>query len=95
MDLAAALVHFPGREDVSLTAKELELLRTLERGRGRIVTIDQLCEALWEGELYGYENALMVNVRRLREKVEVDPSHPRYIQTVRGLGYRLTAEERR
>ena len=56
--------------------------------RGNIVTIDALCAALWEGPLVGYENTLMVHIRRLREKIEPDPSHPRSLLTVRGLGYR-------
>lgn len=42
----------------------------------------------------GYENTLMVHVRRLREKIEVDPSYPRHLLTVRGLGYRLSEEAR-
>ena len=42
--------------------------------------------------LVGYENTLMVHIRRLREKIEADPSHPNYLLTVRGLGYRLSRE---
>ena len=59
-----------------------------------IVTIDALCETLWEGPLVGYENTLMVHIRRLREKIEADPSHPCYLLTVRGLGYRLSRGQR-
>lgn len=47
------------------------------------------------GENMGYENTLMVHMRRLREKIEPDPSHPRYLVTVRGLGYRLLKEDGR
>ena len=65
-----------------------------EANRGNIVTIDALCQALWEGPMVGYENTLMVHIRRLREKLETDPSHPQYLLTVRGLGYRLAQEER-
>ncbi len=77
---------------VPLTAKELLLLRKLWENRGSIVTIDALCAALWSGPLVGYENTLMVHIRRLREKIEDDPSHPRQLVTVRGLGYRLLWE---
>ena len=77
---------------VSLTAKEYALLKKLWANRGNIVTIDALCAALWEGTLVGHENTLMVHIRRLREKIELDPSHPRYLLTVRGLGYRLLQE---
>ena len=79
-------------EEISLTAKEFTLLRKLWEVRGNIVTIDALCAALWDGPLVGYENTLMVHIRRLREKVEADPSHPTYLLTVRGLGYRLNRE---
>ena len=81
-----------GREEIALTAKEFALLRKLWEERGNIVTIDALCAALWDGPLVGYENTLMVHIRRLREKVETDPSHPKFLLTVRGLGYRLRRE---
>ena len=82
-----------GSQLLPLTSKVYFLLRTLWENRGRIVTIDSLCAALWDGPLIGYDNALMVHIRRLREKLEDDPSHPRYLLTVRGLGYRLAREE--
>lgn len=79
--------------EATLTAKEYALLKKLAANQGNIVTIDALCEALWEGPMVGYENTLMVHIRRLREKIEADPSHPKYLLTVRGLGYRLAREE--
>ena len=82
-----------GGEETALTAKEFALLKKLWEARGNIVTIDALCSALWDGPLVGYENTLMVHIRRLREKVEADPSHPKFLLTVRGLGYRLKREE--
>ena len=84
-----------GGEETALTAKEFTLLKKLWDARGNIVTIDALCAALWDGPLVGYENTLMVHIRRLREKIEPDPSHPNYLLTVRGLGYRLSREETR
>ncbi len=81
-----------GGQETALTAKEFALLRKLWEARGNIVTIDALCSALWDGPLVGYENTLMVHIRRLREKVEADPSHPQFLLTVRGLGYRLRRE---
>ncbi len=74
---------------VTLTAKEYAILEKLASNRGRIVTIDALCEAVWQEGNYGYENTLIVHIRRLREKIEADPSHPQYLLTVRGLGYKL------
>ena len=78
---------------ISLTAKELLLLKKLNRDRGKIVAFDAICQAVWEDSYYGYENTLMVHIRHLREKIEEDPSHPVWIQTVRGLGYRLKKED--
>ena len=77
-----------------LTAKEYALLRKLADNRGNIVTIDALCRAVWDEENFGYENTLMVHIRRLREKIEDNPSKPRWLLTVRGLGYKLTREDR-
>lgn len=81
-------------EEKMLTAKEYALLAKLNENRGRIVTVDSLCMAAWNDENVGYENTLMVHIRRLREKIEADPSHPRWLITVRGLGYRLLKEEK-
>ena len=93
IDWGKGTVRRAGAE-TALTAKEFALLKKLWDARGSIVTIDALCAALWDGPLVGYENTLMVHIRRLREKVEADPSHPQYLLTVRGLGYRLRREER-
>lgn len=92
IDWGKGTVRRAGAE-AALTAKEFALLKKLWDARGNIVTIDALCAALWDGPLVGYENTLMVHIRRLREKVEADPSHPRHLLTVRGLGYRLRREE--
>ncbi len=92
IDWGKSALRRDGRE-IPLTAKEFALLKKLWEARGNIVTIDALCGALWEGPLVGYENTLMVHIRRLREKLEEDPSHPRFLLTARGLGYRLRREE--
>ena len=76
-----------------LTAKEYELLSSLYRNAGKIVTIDTLCEAAWGDNPYGYENSLMAHIRRIREKIEADPSHPVSLVTIKGLGYKLILEE--
>ena len=81
-----------GSEHISLTAKEYEILSVLYRYSGRIVTIDALCEAAWGENPFGYENSLMAHIRRIREKIEIDPSHPVSLITVRGLGYKLITE---
>ena len=73
-----------------LTAKEFDLLSFLARHPRRVFSRDQLMERVW-----GYSAALdtgtvTVHIRRLREKIEADPSHPRHLETVWGVGYRLT-----
>lgn len=77
--------------ETTLTAKEYALLDKLYSNKGNIVTIDALCMAALDDNVFGYENTLMVHIRRLREKIEKDPSHPKFLITVRGLGYKLIA----
>lgn len=81
------------RGTCSLTAKECAILRCLAARRGKIVTIDALCRAVWGEDFFGYENTLMVHLRRLRAKLEEDPSHPKWLLTQRGLGYKLAQED--
>jgi DNA-binding response OmpR family regulator len=81
-----------GDGEKTLTAKEHTLLKKLWENQGNIVTADSLCRSAWDDDLYGYENTLMVHIRRLREKIEVDPSQPQYLLTVRGMGYKLAKE---
>ena len=76
-------------EHISLTAKEHDLLSVLYRNAGRIVTIDALCEAVWGDNPFGYENSLMAHIRRIREKIELNPSQPISMVTIKGLGYKL------
>lgn len=65
-----------GNKKISLTAKEFILLKKLWENKNRIVTNDALCMAAWGDNYYGYENTLMVHIRRLREKIEENPSKP-------------------
>lgn len=74
---------------IALTAKEYDILAALYRNAGRIVTIDSLCEAAWGENPFGYENSLMAHIRRIREKIELNPSRPVSLITVKGLGYKL------
>ena len=79
-------------EHILLTAKEYALLSALYRASGRIVTIDALCEAVWGENPFGYGNSLMAHIRRIREKIEENPSAPVSLMTVKGLGYKLIVE---
>ena len=88
IDFSRAEVN-KGGEVIPLTAKEHTLLETLARNEGKIVTVDALCEALWGDNPFGYENSLNAHVRRVREKIEADPSKPVSLITIKGLGYKL------
>ncbi len=88
VDFSRAEIYKNG-ETVPLTAMEHKLQETFARNEGRIVTVDTLCEALWGDNPFGYENSLNAHVRRIREKIEADPSKPVSLLTVKGLGYKL------
>ena len=92
IDFSRAEIHKADKV-IPLTAKEHIFLETLARNEGRIVTVDTLCEALWGDNPFGYENSLNVHVRRIREKIETDPSKPASLITVKGLGYKLNARK--
>ena len=88
IDFSRAEVNKEGKI-IPLTAKEHTLLETLAHNEGRIVTMDALCDALWGDNPFGYENSLNAHVRRIREKIETDPSRPVSLITIKGLGYKL------
>lgn len=92
VDFSRAEVNKAG-EVIPLTAKEHTLLETLARNEGRIVTVDALCEALWGDNPFGYENSLNAHVRRVREKIETNPSKPVSLITIKGLGYKLNTRK--
>jgi len=90
VDLAAKRVIKDGA-DVRLTPTEWQLLEILVRNRGRLITQKQLLQDVW-GPAYGSEsNYLRVYVAQLRRKLEQEPSHPRYLLTEPGMGYRFQA----
>lgn len=74
---------------VDLTAREFALLVTLARHPGRVFTRPQLLEQVWGDEYYD-DHVVDVHIANLRRKLEEDAAHPRYIVTVRGVGYRIT-----
>jgi DNA-binding response OmpR family regulator len=76
---------------VDLTPIEFRLLHCLARNAGRVLTHDFLLDAVWGYEYEGYSNQVAVYIRRLRNKIEIDPSNPEHLQTVRGLGYKFEA----
>jgi two-component system response regulator ResD len=77
------------QQPVTLTAKEFDLLWIMARSPQQVFTREQLLNKVWGYEFYGDESTVTVHIRRLREKIEKDPSHPTYLQTVWGLGYKF------
>ena len=92
VELADALVYLPGGDTLPLTATERTILQKLAENRGHIITYDALCDAVWGQDYYSYENSLNVHIRHLREKLEGTPGKPRWLITVRGIGYKLAGE---
>lgn len=88
IDSTARAVTVTGKA-VSLTLKEFDLLYWLARHPHQVFTRDQLLERIWGGREYIDPGTVTVHVRRLREKIEPDPSHPTHLQTVWGLGYKF------
>lgn len=76
-------------EVIKLTSKEFELLKLFATNRNRVFTKAQIYNLIWNEEYYGDENVINVHMRRLREKIEDDPSQPQYIKTLWGIGYKL------
>lgn len=81
-----------GEQTVELTYKEFELLATMARQPNRVFTRDQLFSQVWGSSFLGESRTVDVHIRYLREKLEQDPSRPKHILTVRGVGYRLVWE---
>jgi len=76
-------------EEVQLTVREYELLLHFMRHPGQAFSRDQLMDAVWEYSFYTDTSTVTVHVRRLRAKIEAEPSEPRWLQTVWGVGYRF------
>ncbi|HEY8347844.1 MAG TPA: response regulator transcription factor [Symbiobacteriaceae bacterium] len=91
IDPARRRAALAGRH-LELTAREFDLLTLLARHPGVVYTRQQLLDLVWGYDFVGDERTVDVHIRRLREKVEPDPSHPRYIRTKWGVGYYLEAE---
>ena len=88
MDVERHSVRVDGKE-ISMPLKEFDLLEYLMRNEGRVLTRGQLIDRVWGLDYVGDTKTLDVHVKRLRSKVEHDPSHPHHLITVRGLGYKF------
>lgn len=79
---------------LDLTAREFDIIRRLASRPGMVFTREKLLEQVWGIDFYGDPRVVDVHVAKLRKKVEEDPAHPRYIKTVRGVGYKLDTGEK-
>jgi two-component system response regulator RegX3 len=88
MDVERHVVTVDGNQ-VALPLKEFDLLELLLRNSGRVLTRGQLIDRVWGADYVGDTKTLDVHVKRLRAKIEPDPASPKYLTTVRGLGYKF------
>jgi two-component system, OmpR family, response regulator RegX3 len=88
MDVDRHTVAVSGRE-ISMPLKEFELLELLLRNAGRVLTRGQLIDRVWGSDYFGDTKTLDVHIKRIRSRIEANPSDPRMLVTVRGLGYRF------
>ena len=78
-------------EAVSLTPREYEILRFLMQNAGKVYSPAEIYRLVWQEDCIG-ENPVAVHIRHIREKIEIDPAHPRYLKVVWGVGYKISAE---
>lgn len=90
IDASSMTVQVQGKT-ILTTVREFRLLEYLASHLGRVLTRDQLLDAVWKETPFVTPRSIDVYVRRLREKIEVDSRHPRYLKTLRGIGYRFEA----
>ena len=76
-------------EPVKLTATEYKIVSLLMNNLGRVFSADEIYERVWNEEAYATENTVMVHIRRIREKIEIDAKNPRYLKVVWGIGYKI------
>ncbi len=76
-------------ESVKLTPIEYNILLLLVKNQGRVFSINQIYESIWNEEAIGADNTVAVHIRHIREKIEIDPKDPRYLKVVWGVGYKI------
>ncbi|MFB5253903.1 response regulator transcription factor [Bacillus mycoides] len=92
IDFKKYTVHTNGKE-INLTGKELELLKFFASNPEQVFTKTQLFRNVWDDNYIEDDNTVMVHIRKLRKKIEIDSSNPKFIQTVWGIGYKFVGEK--
>ena len=80
---------FVDGKEVKLTPIEYNILMLLVRNKGKVFSIDQIYESIWNEEAIGADNTVAVHIRHIREKIEINPKEPRYLKVVWGVGYKI------
>ncbi|MGE8202942.1 response regulator transcription factor [Heyndrickxia sp. NPDC080065] len=80
-------------EAIELKPKELGMMIYLLKNPNQIISKESICDRVWGEDFIGFDNTIMVHIRRLREKIEAQPSNPEYLLTVKGLGYKLVIKD--
>lgn len=75
--------------EVKLTPTEYNILKFLTKNKGKVYSIEQIYENVWEEECYGAENIIAVHIRHIREKIEINPRDPKYLKVIWGIGYKV------
>jgi DNA-binding response OmpR family regulator len=88
VDEDAKAVYLDG-EQVAVTPIEYGILKLLTMNAGKVFSMEQIYEAVWEEVAYNPENTVAVHVRRIREKIEINPKEPKYLKVVWGIGYKI------
>lgn len=78
---------------LELKPKELGLMKVFLQNQNKVISKEQLYDMVWGEEFFGMDNTVMVHIRRLREKIEEQPSQPQFLVTMKGLGYKFTVED--
>ena len=76
-------------EPVRLTPIEYNILLLLVKNQGKVFSIDQIYESIWNEDAIGVDNTVAVHIRHIREKIEINPKEPRYLKVVWGVGYKI------
>lgn len=76
-------------QEIKLTPTEYNILKFLTENKGKVFSIEEIYKNVWDGEYYAAENIIAVHIRHIREKIEINPKEPKYLQVIWGVGYKM------
>lgn len=80
---------FVDGQEIKLTPTEYNILRFLTKNKGKVFSIEEIYQNVWEEECFGVENIIAVHIRHIREKIEINPREPKYLKVIWGVGYKV------